>query len=161
VGWVARRRPRWDARTAARFFTAGAVAIAVILAALQTSRTTARWAEVRAPRDELALALRATPPTDLVMSADPGAYRYLAGRGGIVTPNDPLAVVEQALRAYGVRWLALERDQIVGSLQPVLLGEVVPSWLSSPVAVATDDSGQISAALYAVCLAPDDERCPT
>lgn len=159
VEWVAHRRPRWDARTAARFFTVGAVAIAVIGGALQTARTTARWEEVRAPREELARTLRTTPPADLVMSADPGAYRYLSGHGGIVTPNDPLPVVEGALRAYGVRWLALERSQIVGSLQPLFLGEVVPPWLSPPVAVAVDELGEISAALFAVCLAPDDERC--
>jgi hypothetical protein len=159
VGWVARRRPRWDARTAARFFTAGAVAIAVLLAGLQTARTTTRWEEARAPREELALTLRTTPPADLVMSADPGAYRHIAGRGGIVTPNDPLPVVEGALRAYGIRWLALESGQIVTSLQPVLLGEVAPSWLSSPVATVMGASGETIAALYAVCLTPDDQRC--
>jgi hypothetical protein len=93
------------------------------------------------------------------MSADPGAYRYLAGRGGIVTPNDPLPVVEEALRAYGVRWLVLERDHIFPALQPFLLGGTPPAWLSRPVLVVQGEPGPPAAVLFAVCLSPPDARC--
>ena len=66
------------------------------------------------------------------MSADAGAFRYLAGRAGIVTPDDPLPVIEEALRRYDIRWLVLERDHLVPALAPVLAGDVRPSWLSAP-----------------------------
>ena len=69
------------------------------------------------------------------MSPDAGGYRYLTGHPGIVTPDDPLPVVEQALRLYDVRWLALERDHITASLAPLLAGTQRPSWLSAPIAV--------------------------
>ncbi len=100
------------------------------------------------------------------MSADPGAYRFLAGRGGIVTPNDPLPVVEEALRAYGVRWLVLERAHLVPAMAPLLLGETRPVWLSAPILTsgrveASPTGGPASDAvvLYAVCLEPGDTRC--
>ncbi len=93
-----------------------------------------------------------------------------AGRG-IVTPDDPLPVVEEALRLYDVRWLALEGDHITTALRPVLAGEVRPTWLSEPLIVVPplppdeqDDGAEAEellprAVLYAVCLAPDDTRC--
>ena len=93
-----------------------------------------------------AVALRARParagtgrrwrqrrPTDRLMSPDAGAYRYLAAAPGIVTPDDPLPVVEEALREYGIRWLVLERDHITPALAPLLAGTERPSWLSAPV----------------------------
>jgi len=105
-----------------------------------------------------------------VMSPDAGAYRYQGGWRGIVTPEDPLSVVEDALRLYGVRWLALERDHIVSGLRPVLAGESRPDWLSAPlVVVAPEGTAQAesesedptlpAAALFAVCVAPEDTRC--
>jgi hypothetical protein len=159
VEWIAARRQTWDARTARTSFTAGAVAIVILAAALQTAATTRRWSELAALRTTVSEPLRLTPTTDLLMSADPGAYRYLAGRGGIVTPNDPLPVVEEALRAYGVRWLVLERDHIFPALQPFLLGGTPPAWLSRPVLVVQGEPGPPAAALYAVCLSPPDARC--
>ena len=56
-----------------------------------------------------------------------------------ITPDDPLPVVEEAARRYGVRWLALEAEHIVTSLVPVLTGEVRPEWLSEPVLVVPAD----------------------
>ena len=82
------------------------------------------------------------------------------------TPNDPLPVVEKAAALYDVRWLILEKDQLVPSLRPVLAGTVRPSWLSKPLAVVPagpsdtgPDAALPQAALYAVCLSPGDPRC--
>ena len=85
----------------------------------------------------------------------------VSGREGVVTPNDPLPVIEDTMRAYGVRWLVLERSQIVPALEPVLAGDVHPSWLSQPVAVvaARQEPDATAAALYAVCLSDADTRC--
>ncbi len=95
------------------------------------------------------------------MTPDAGAFWYLAGRSGIVTPEDPLPVVEDALRRYDVRWLILERAFSTLPLTPVLAGEVRPDWLSAPVTVVPDpkDPAHPKAALYAVCLTPADDRC--
>lgn len=175
VVWIAHRRPAWDAPRAARVFTTAAVAIALLGAAIQSVTTIGRWSQTRAVQAELAEALRAAPAADRFMSADAGALHYLTGRQGIVTPNDPLAVIEDAMRAYDVRWLMLERSQIVPALQPVLAGELRPSWLSQPVALVPGTGGPAVAtagpfsttaqtagaagALYAVCLSAADTRC--
>ena len=54
------------------------------------------------------------------------------GGPGIVTPDDPLPVVEEALRAYGIRWLVLERDHIMPALAAGARGHERPTWLSRP-----------------------------
>lgn len=159
VAWLAPRRS-WDVRRATPVFVYGAVAVALLGAALQSAATLGRWADNRTVQSQLAAAVVAdAAPGDRVMSADAGAYRYLSGHPGIVTPNDPLPLIEQALRAYDVRWLVLERAQIVPALEPVLTGGARPAWLSAPVAVVGGDPAD--GAVYAVCLELGDERCST
>jgi len=170
VGWVARRRP-WDVSRATGRFAGGAVAIAVLGALVYASSTVGQWQDVRSVQSQLAAALDAQSASgEVVMSADAGAYDYLAQRAGIVTPYDDLATIEGAMRAYNVRWLVLEKAQIVPALQPVLAGSLRPSWLSRPLAVvdgspaALATSGPTSdpipaGAVYAVCLTPTDTRC--
>jgi hypothetical protein len=173
VTWVADRRPAWRPAVATRRFTAMAAGVAV-LGALAASVVLARaWSTERDGRAPLLAALeRVAGPHDRVMSPDAGAYRYLGGWPGIVTPDDPLPVVEQALRLYDVRWLALERDHITTSLAPLLAGDERPEWLSDPVVVVDDPSAEVDseagggpatalprAALFRVCLDASDPRC--
>jgi hypothetical protein len=135
------------------------------------------WESERASRQPVLAALAEVADAgDVVMSADAGAYWYQGGWPGIVTPSDPLPVVEDAARRYGVRWLALEAEHIVPSLVPVLTGEARPPWLSEPVLVVPDGESPAEAhpgagedadplddapraALYAVCLDVTDQRC--
>ena len=170
VAWVARRRSTWDAHQATRIFIAGAVGVAILGATLQTVATIGRWSDVRATESQLTATINAASASDRVMAADPGAIHYLTGHAAIVTPDDDLATIEGAMQAYDVRWLLLERAQIVPALVPVLSGEQHPDWLSQPVAVAygngtflggtaPDGSIMASAALYAVCLSDSDTRC--
>jgi hypothetical protein len=107
----------------------------------------------------MSVALADVPPGERLMSPDAGAYRYHAGRAGIVTPDDPLPVVEAALRTYDIRWLVLERAHIVEPLMPVMKGEVRPAWLSSPVFSLSSATPIPRAVLYAVCFQPADTRC--
>jgi 4-amino-4-deoxy-L-arabinose transferase-like glycosyltransferase len=180
VGWVATRRPSWNAGRATRVFTAMVVVVVIVGAVGGTWLVSGRWRAERDLRVAVAAALGDAPATDRVMSPDAGAYRYFTGHAGIVTPDDPLPVVEQALRAYDIRWLVLERDHVTESLAPVLTGRERPAWLSAPLLVipAPDPQPRVAslseaeapgsaaeparaprAALYAVCLEPTDPRC--
>jgi len=171
VRWVADRRPSWDAPRATRVFSAMLVAVCLVVSGVSTWLTVRGWQRERDSRvavlDTLAAEAR---PGDVVMSPDPGAYRYFGGWAGVVTPEDPLPVIEETLRRYDVRWLALERAHMVRALGPVLLGEARPDWLSEPLVVtapppttrdpAADEDKLPWVALYAVCLTPHDSRCP-
>ena len=179
VAWVGRRRPNWNVATATAIFTYAAVAIVFASAAYQTVTTTTRWANVRDVQAQLANALANVPASDRVMSGDAGAYRYLSGHEGIVTPNDPLPIIEAAMRAYEVRWLILEKAAVVPALAPLLTGELRPAWLSQPVAVVPGTQPSFIAnasltlgvpppaagpevpagVLFAVCLSDGDPRC--
>jgi dolichyl-phosphate-mannose-protein mannosyltransferase len=172
IAWVAARRPHWNVRLATRNFTAAAVVVAAIGAAGATWRGESNWRDEEQMRRPIFSALSSAPAADRVMSPDAGAYRYHASRAGIVTPNDPLPVVEQALRGYDIRWLVLERDHLVPSLEPLLAGTVRPTWLSAPrvvvparqdprgvAATGAPGAAMPAAALYAVCLDPTDRRC--
>ena len=158
VGWVARRRADWDVPRASRTFSAIAVAVVAVFAAGTTIITSGVFQRVADARAPIALALQGLPAADRLMSADPAGWWYTTGRSGVMSPADPLPVVEQAAAAYDVRWLVLERSQIVPSLEPVLDGTAHPGWLSAPL-VTSSDGGQVAAALYAVCLTPGDTRC--
>jgi 4-amino-4-deoxy-L-arabinose transferase-like glycosyltransferase len=159
--WAASRRRGWQVVQARRVFLTGTVVLVLAVAGLQTLATVAAWRDNDQPRRQLSDEMAALPADDRLMAADPGAYTYHYRRAGVVTPNDPLPVVEQVARAYGVRWLVLERGGVVPALQPVLLGMEHPAWLSRPVAqVPADDPWEPPlAALYAVCLEPTDTRC--
>ncbi|MGH2407918.1 MAG: glycosyltransferase family 39 protein [Candidatus Limnocylindrales bacterium] len=153
VSWAARRRAAWNVVRATRNFTVLAVVVAVVVGAVATVRVTGAWKAEEATRQPIAEALAAIPVSDRVMSPDPGAYEFLAGRGGVVTPDDPLPVIEGVMRAYGVRWLIVERAHAVSALVPLLDGDASGyPWLW-PRLVAQD------AVLYAVCLEAGDGRC--
>ena len=139
---------------------------------MATLATTRAWTAEREARAEVLTALEANAdPGDVIMSPDAGAYRYQGGWSGIVTPDDPLAAVEEALRRYDVRWLALEGAHVTSALVPIVTEEARPDWLSAPLVVVPplpveDDPDEDAegpalprAALYAVCLTPADTRC--
>ena len=171
VRWVAAHRPAWDVRRATMAFGYGAVVIAMLGASLQTMSTVGQWSAARSVETQLAAPLSAAPVTDRVMSIDPGAYHYLTGHPGLLTPSDDLATIEAVARLYDVRWLVLEGTDIVPALAPVLQGSEHPTWLSAPVAMVPGDSDRPVAsiapglatapagAVYAVCLTADDLRC--
>jgi hypothetical protein len=173
VHWIAARRPSWNAERASRnisFMLAGVIIVVAVPATLSTVRA---WTAERDNRAEVLSTLAAAAePGDVVMSSDAGAYRFYGGWSGIVTPDDPLETVEEAARRYGVRWLALEGAHTTGALRPILEGAERPAWLSAPLVVGAplerepvDDvpGGEPEplprAALFAVCLDPEDERC--
>jgi 4-amino-4-deoxy-L-arabinose transferase-like glycosyltransferase len=180
VRWVARHRSNWNAERATGIFTAMAVAVTMVVAGFGTLLIVRNWRAEQDVREQVAamLAQLDVPVADRLMSPDAGAYRYLAGRGGVVTPNDPLPVVADALREYQIRWLVLESSNITSDLEPLLAGTERPDWLSAPAltipaALSPEGADGISlasqggaspgslprAALYAVCFDVNDTRC--
>lgn len=166
VAAIARRRATWSAPRATRVFSAMAMGAVAVIALVATVVTARGWQRAQDVAVAVAAPLAEVPTGERVMSPDPGAFWYLAERQGVVTPEDPLPVVEDVLRRYDVRWLILERAFMTRDLAPVLAGTIRPDWLSSPLltvmapGAATPSASQLpDAALYAVCLAPDDTRC--
>jgi hypothetical protein len=178
VRWVARHRSSWNAERATTVFTGMTVAVMMVGALVATVVVDRQWRSEQDVRRQVAAKLADDPAADRLMSPDAGGYRYAAGRSGIVTPDDPLPVVEQALREYDIRWLVLESDHITSYLAPLLAGTERPVWLSAPtftIAPAPPAPGLFGtssvspsgvpatplprAALYAVCFDPADTRC--
>jgi hypothetical protein len=172
VAWIAARRRSWNAGVATRLFTSAAIAFAVGAALFAALSVHAGWDRKRDARQAVAVALddAGAAAGDRVLSIDAAGIRYATGRGGVVTPNDPIETIESVARAYGTRWLILERDDIVPALAPVLLGQRRPAWIGAPVferisgarpgtAAAPDVTAVPEIALYPVCVAPDDGRC--
>jgi 4-amino-4-deoxy-L-arabinose transferase-like glycosyltransferase len=159
--WLAARRKGWQVQRATIMFASAAIIVSVLAAAIQTISTMRVWQHDQTVRQQLIGMVTGVAAGERLMSGDSGAYEYLFDRPGIASPDDPLPVIEEAARAYDIRWLSLERDHVVAALAPVLLGRVRPTWLSAPIATvaSTTGDGPPAAVLYAVCLTPDDTRC--
>ena len=101
------------------------------------------------------------------MSIDAGGFKYYTGRGGVVSPDDPIETIEEVARAYDIRWLILERRDIVLAMEPILAGGPRPAWIGAPVytydvpTTNPDFAGKPAAVIYPVCTQPDDTRCST
>jgi hypothetical protein len=162
VAWIARRRPAWDSSVATPLFVAAVVAFAVATAPLYAVALAKGWSDSRAPRVALASELDSlgVAPDDRLLVIDSAGFKYFTGRPAIVTPDDPLDTIGQVARAYDTRWLILERDDIVRSLQPILAGGPRPSWIGGPVFVVKPrDGGLPQLVMYPVCTEPGDDRC--
>jgi hypothetical protein len=155
VGWLAVRRPRWDAESAGRVFVGGAVAFAVLAAAVGSMTVHAGWDAKRARMQAVAQALDAAgaPVADRLMSIDAAGYRYWTGHPGVVLVNDPLDTVEQVARAYSIRWLVLERADSVPAAAEILVEGRRPAWVGPPILLDAD------VGVYPVCIVATDARC--
>ena len=149
VGWVATRRPAWDAAVATRIFSGAVVAFAIVCAVAGSLAVHATWDG----RRERSLAVASTldaagaPISDRVMSIDAASTKYWSGRGGVVLPNDPLETIREVAAAYQIAWVVLDRRESVPAAGPILDGDV-PSWLGGPL-----PTGVAGLAVYPV-LAP-------
>jgi hypothetical protein len=164
VGWLARRRRRWNPQAAGTVFVSGIVAIVLATAVIFTGQVQAGWDGSRQPREALAAALTRlnVPADDRILSIDSGGIKYWTGHPGVVTPDDPIDVIESVARAYDTRWLVVERDDAARALGPVLAGTLHPSWIGAPVfSVPAADGGVPRLALFPVCTTPGDTRCAT
>jgi hypothetical protein len=162
VGWVAARRPRWNRDAAARVFVGATVAFTIATAFLYAVPVQQNWDATRQPRVALANQLDAmgVGRDERLLTIDAAGYKYFTGRGGVVTPDDSIDDIAAVARAYGTRWLVLERGDVARALAPVLLGQSQPSWIGPRVfSVPSTDGGAPRLALYPVCTQPSDNRC--
>jgi hypothetical protein len=162
VGWLARRRPRWDAEQAGRLFVGATVAFVLLLIPVYASGVHEAWDVSRQPRIALANALDrlGVGRDERLFSIDAAGMKYWTGRGGVVTPDDPIETIEAVARAYHPRWLVIERNDAATALGPVLAGGPRPTWIGGPVfAVPAPDGGLPRLALFPVCTEPGDDRC--
>jgi hypothetical protein len=161
VGWFSRRRDAWNARPAGTLFVWTIVALVIASAVIFTGPVVRGWEASREPRMAVAAELDrlGVPRSDRLLSIDAGGIKYWTGHPGVVTPDDPIDVIESVARAYDTRWLVLERDDAARALAPVLAG-TRPPWIGAPVfTVPAADGGLPKLALYPVCTTPSDTRC--
>ena len=164
VGAVAGRRSSWREGTASSVFVWGMVAVVIASAVIFSRSVESGWDVTRQPRIALAAALQRlnVPADDRIMSIDAGGIKYWTGHPGVVSPDDPIEVIEAAARAYDIRWLVIERADAARALGPVLAGAGEPDWIGAPVfEVTSADGGPPKLALFPVCFDRDDVRCTT
>jgi hypothetical protein len=162
VAWIARRRPRWNVDNAARVFVGATVAFTIATAFLYAIPVERSWDASRGPRLALAgqLDRLGVGANDRLLTIDAAGFKYFTGRGGVVTPDDPIDTIESVARAYRTRWLVLERDDLARALTPVLRGESRPAWIGPQLfSVPAADGGAPRLAFYAVCVDATDTRC--
>jgi dolichyl-phosphate-mannose-protein mannosyltransferase len=179
VAWVAVRRRGWDAAEASRVFVGGAVALTMLVGIGFSFATRTAWAEERAIKVATGTALTqaGAAPNEVVMSLDTGGVKYWTGHPGVVAPDDPIATVERVARAYGARWLLVERRDTVPALAGLLeddgphAGWIGPAVWRESSAIPEAAGGALGAvgaaprgtgseaAVFPVCLAGDDPRC--
>ena len=162
VAWIAARRPRWNRDAATKLFVGFVVGI-VVLAAIPGAIATYRiWDADRVDRRAVAAALdlAGAAPDARIMSIDAAGFRYWTGRGGVVSPNDPIETIQEVAEAYQIEWLIVEPDDSVAALGPVVAG-ARPPWIGPPVATIPGPGGSPSSIVYPVCASPEDRRCIT
>ena len=167
--WAARHRPAWTLEGAAGIFLFAATAAVVVNAVAFTAMAVPGWNTQRDNRIAAGAILDAHgSPTDLVMSADPGGWKYFTGHGGVMTVTDSLDVDRQIATDYHIRWLILERAFIVDPMIPVIELKSRPAWIGAPIfsvpynGPRTGDPAADGApvmAIYPVCTTPSDTRC--
>ena len=162
VAWVAARRPRWNRDSATRLFTAFTVGFVVLVAIPGSLATWRIWDNVRVGRQAVAAALdlAGAAPDARIMTIDAAGYRYWTGRGGVVSPNDPIETIQQVAEAYQIEWLVIEPNNSVAALAPVVAG-ARPPWIGPPVATIPGPNGNPAEIVYPVCVSPQDQRCAT
>ena len=150
VGWVAARRPAWDADAATGVFTGAVIGFAVLCAVAGSLVVHAAWEGRRDRGLAVASTLDAAgaTATDRVMSLDASSTKYWTGRGGVVLVNDPLDTIHDVARAYDIRWLVLDEDETVPAAMPVIAGDR-PPWIGAPL-----ETGIAGLAVYPVESAP-------
>ena len=92
-----------------RFLAAAGLAGAILLAVIGSAGLYGSWHQAKV-QDEAAASFFVDNghATDVVMSSDPASLFYFSGNPGVAPSFDPYPVIEQIIRAYGVRWIYVQ-----------------------------------------------------
>lgn len=114
IEWAAKRRKRWNPRTAKPVFSVGMLLIAVVfsLSIALPGRIPVRESPLH---ESLAAQL---PPDAVVMINDPAQLYYYTGLSGVPLPNASVEAVREIAQVYDVDYLLLECG---GLTEPLLL----------------------------------------
>lgn len=162
VAWIAARRRGWNVERAGPIFVAAIVIFILALVPLYAGAVHRSWDGSRQQRLALDGALDdlGVGSDERLYSIDAAGMKYWTGRGGIVTPDDPIETIEAVARAYHPRWLVIEKGDAASALAPILRGESRPSWIGPPAfIVPAADGGLPVLVLYPVCTEVGDDRC--
>jgi len=162
VSWVAGRRRAWNEGTAGAVFAWGMVFLVIATAVIFGGSVQHSWDAMRQPRIALTAELDTlgVPATGRLLSIDAAGFKYWTERPGVVTPDDPIDTIEAVARAYGTRWLIVEKDDAARALGPLLTGELTVPWIGPAVFTVPDHAGgPPKLALYPVCTTAGDTRC--
>lgn len=120
------------------FLLWASVAGAVVLSVVGSAVLLAEWDRGRQRVEAAAEFLRAEAGRDeVVMYADPPSLALLTGNPVVAPPYDPPDVVERVVRAYGVRWVVVERAPGAEAV-PLGLWDGAP-WLADTPATPAGD----------------------
>jgi hypothetical protein len=93
------------------------------------------------------------------MSIDAAGYKYYTGRGGVVSPNDPIETIHEVATAYRIEWLIIEKGNTVPALGPVFDGTDRPAWIGPRLVGIPGADGQVAVGVYPICASATDRRC--
>ncbi|NDJ62637.1 MAG: hypothetical protein GYB67_16050 [Chloroflexi bacterium] len=151
VDWLAKRRRRWNARTAKWIFSGGLVSLALLLS------VSIGWNGRVPPRTQtpaLYTALSERLPADSrLMINDPAILYHFTGFGGVVLPNADPDVIPEIARRYQIDYVLLEsRAATPARLWPLF--DSPPDFLTELPLDDSDDSlnnfDDLGATLYAI-----------
>ena len=111
VDWVAGRRKTWDAETAKRVFTGGAVGLAILLTVAMLATRLPSWNN----GDALFREIGAVFPGDAgVMSNNPPGFWVATGHPGVMVPNGNVSTLLAVADKFGMRYVLLDRNYPAG-----------------------------------------------
>ncbi len=105
VDWIARRRRRWNPKSAKWIFSVALVVLAAFLSISIALPNRVREHDMPGLDQTL---LQLLPPGSRVMINDPAQLYYYTGFGGTVLPNESPDVIPEIARQYDVGYLVIE-----------------------------------------------------
>jgi len=149
VGWVARRRQRWNLPQARVVFTTAAVVAALALSLYALTQTLPTWRRADAAYREIGAWLKASDvqSSAVVLVNNPPGFTYHTGIPSVVVPNGDVETLAAVADRYQVAYVVLDRNRseglaevyagaVTAGLEPVATfndGEVkLYRWIGSP-----------------------------
>ena len=117
IDWVSARRRTWNPKTAKPLFSTMLVLIASFL-----TLSLALPNRIPTHTPSIYVELQSIVPDDArIMINDPAQLYYFTGLGGVVLPNEPVAIVPTIAREYEIDYLLIEGVQADGLITAVPL----------------------------------------